>query len=116
MSKKRSFTIEEKLAIIHKTRQSNNSIRKVGKEKGINESTISGWISKENEMKQMLQDKTIQIRAKRRIFGGGIKAQFADLENQLISWVRERNDRGLTVKKYIIANAKFLIYKIWANN
>ena len=68
-------------------------------------------------MKQMLQDKTIQIRAKRRISGRGNKAQFADLENQLISWVRERNDRGLTVKnKYIIANAKFLIHKIWANN
>lgn len=104
-AKRRSYTIDTKLAAIREN-EAGKSIRSIGKDHGIDESVIRGWLKNQNKLKTCVDNKNVSVRKSRKI-GSGRKAFFPELENRLVKWVRDRNLAGLRVKdKYIEMTAK----------
>lgn len=91
-------------------------MRSVGKGLGVDESTVRGWKKNQEKLKSFASAKKgiMPLRQVRRI-GGSNSAAFPELEQKLISWVTDRNKKGLRVKdKYIQARALALKEEILA--
>jgi transposase len=84
MNKKRGkynqISVKRKLEIIEQVKQ-NKSVRSVAQLNDISESCIRGWIKNADLLKALLKDSTVQVRARKRLFGGGRHCQFAQLED-----------------------------------
>ena len=82
------------------------SIRSVARDCNVSEASIRGWIINTDKLRAMIKDLSVKIACRKRLFGGGLKAKFSNLEAQLIQYIEDRNKKGLCVKdRYIIANA-----------
>lgn len=108
---RKSYTIEVKLEAIRGV-AAGKSIRQTGKEMGIDESVVRGWIRNQEKLKSCVGGKKVSVRRSRKV-GCGRAALFPELENRLITWIREKNTAGLRVKdKYIELKAKAIRNKL----
>lgn len=102
--KYKQYTIKQKLDVLEEIERS--SIRSVGKKRNIPESTIRDWKKKKEEFLSLVALKDVQIRSRKRLFGGGNHAKFEKLEEIVEEFVLDRNTKGITVKnKYIMIKA-----------
>ena len=100
-----SFTVKQKLDIVRLIQPSvpGKSIRSIGKQKGLDESTVRKWMKNREKLKEFRSNDDVKIRNRRRLPGGGRRAFLPELEKELLSWVIERNSLGLRVKDKLIA-------------
>ena len=104
-SKYMQLSVKTKLEIISQV-NATKSIRSVARDSNVSEASIRGWISNADKLRTMIKDPTVKIACRKRLFGGGLKAKFVNLEMKLIEYIEDRNKKGLCVKdRYIIANA-----------
>ena len=101
---RKSFTVKEKLEILKYVRPGvpGKSIRAVGKQQGLDESTLRSWVKNQSGLEKFRKNNDVQIHQRRHLPGGGRKAYFPELEAEVISWVLDRNSAGLRVKDKLI--------------
>ena len=76
---------------------------------GVDSKYIRNWHGQRSALVQQMKDSTTSTKKARRLSGGGRKAQYAVLEDDLHAWVKDHNKKGLRVKdQYIQAKARLL--------
>lgn len=110
---RKTFTIRRKretLMRLAKAKADNTfiSLRNFAASEHIQPTTLHNWIKDAPKWEKAVSDKSVVI-GKVRKLGSGRRAKFASLETKLMSWVKDRNDRGLRIKdKFIKIHAKTL--------
>lgn len=110
---RRSFTIKRKLEILedYQPGVSGHGFAAVAKKYGIDSKTLRVWFQKKDELIAQVANKGTRIKEIRRLPGGGRKQFFAQVDECLLEWIRDRNKEGLRVSyKYMRSQAlKFAI-------
>jgi len=113
MNKRKSYTTKFKLQALdfYQAGVKCHGFQATAKKFGVDSKCIRNWHGQRSALLQQMKDSTTSIKKARRLSGGGRKAQYADLEDDLHAWVKDRNKKGLRVKdQYIQAKAR-LLYK-----
>ena len=106
--KRKSYCLNLKMQVIkeYKFNDAGHGFDALGKKYNLSTSTIRGWVKHQSEIFRTLENTEISTRVARRLLGGGRKKEFGELEDELLKWIKDRNDKGLRVKdKYIRAMA-----------
>jgi Tc5 transposase DNA-binding domain/DDE superfamily endonuclease len=78
---------------------------------GFSTGTIRGWHKNRDAIAQALKNRDVETRTRRRLFGGGRRVQYQDVEDRVKEWILDHNAKGLRVKdQYIRAKAR-RVYK-----
>jgi transposase len=72
----------------------------IAKANGISIETLWGWVNKREELEAALLNDDVETWTARRVNGGENPAKYTELEEQLHSWILEKNEKGLCVKDH----------------
>ena len=111
-SSRRSYTIKKKLDILreYEPKVTGKGFLALSKKHNIPVSTLRGWYARKRDLEAAVGDKNIECRLRRRLDGGGRKPSMVDIEENLMEWIRGRNNSGLRVRdKYITIKARELL-------
>ncbi|KAL3697267.1 hypothetical protein R1sor_011343 [Riccia sorocarpa] len=118
-SKRKNYTLAWKLELAndYKKGEEGRSYDTLAKKYGVAKSSIREWMQSKDKLEAALKDKEVQTRKTRRLGAGGRKCQYPELEEILISWIRDKNTKGLRVKdKYIQLKAHSLFTMLNSSN
>ena len=96
-SKRRSFTLEFKLAAIKAAKKSN--ISKVARTLSINQQTLSTWVHKSEQLQAEFDAKR---KTKKRLSGGGRKPAHEELEQELFEWLQSQRNAKMPVTRKML--------------
>lgn len=78
----------------------------LAKELQISRQTVKNWFRDKEKLKLAITNPDILTRTRRRLPGAGRRTPFDSLDQALMEWVHEQNDKGFVVKdKYVQAKA-----------
>jgi transposase-like protein len=103
-SKRRNYSLKTKLDIIRSYEKgvTGKGLPAIAKANGISIETLRGWVNKREELEAALLNADVETRKARRLNGGGRPAKYTELEEQLHSWILEKNAKGFCVKDHYI--------------
>lgn len=95
---RKSYTVKDKLALLHEMRVSGVSRRQFSKGKSISESTLRSWMKQEEKLRAV----PLKLVKTVRYVQGKRKGQFQKIDEAVLKWVLARNSHGLGVKDKLI--------------
>jgi transposase-like protein len=112
-SKRRNYSLKTKLDVIRSYEKgvTGKGLPAIAKANGISIETLRGWVKKREELEAALLNADVETRKARRLNGGGRPAKYTELEEQLHSWILEKNAKGLRVKDHYIQQKALNLFK-----
>jgi transposase len=112
-SKRRNYFLKTKLEIIRSYEKgvTEKGLPAIAKANGISIETLRGWVNKREELEAALLNADVETQMTRHLKGGGRPAKYTELEEQLHSWILEKNAKGLCVNDHYIQQKALNLFK-----
>jgi hypothetical protein len=74
----------------------------IAKKHNIPRDTIRAWLTQKDQLEEAIKIDSYETHRDRRLKGDGRQVMYAELENELMAWIVEKNQMGLRAKDQYI--------------
>ena len=112
---RRNYTIKQKIDILtqYEKNVSGKGINSIAKQFNVPRTTLQKWIDRKDELFGLLQAQDVITRQRRRLPGGGAQPQFVSIEEAVLAFTKERNEKGIRVTSKDMQVTYFLFFSIF---